>query len=140
MTDSKTEITCFPFFRVLVSFSAELQPFRSNRRASSPLPRLIFLLCFTCKTRCCRPLEREGKKEEEKKKNRECTGETKMRAGDGVAHVAIWVFPASSSRFGTKSVLFFFFFFSPSPSLSLTRTPCLFCVPMLYLSLPSLTI
>lgn len=68
MTDSKTEITCFPFFRVLVSFSAELQPFRSNRRASSPLPRLIFLLCFTCKTRCCRPLEREGKNEEEKKK------------------------------------------------------------------------
>ena len=36
-----------------------------------------------------------------------------MRAGDGVAHVAIWVFPASSSRFGTEFVFFFFFFFLP---------------------------
>ena len=125
-----TEITCFPFFRVLVSFSAELQPLRSNQRASSLLPRLIFLLCFTCKTRCCRPLERDEKKEE---KNGECTGETKMRAGDGVAHVAIWVFPASSSRFGTESVLFFFFFFLPlslslshSHAMSVLRTHALF--------------
>ena len=115
MTESKTNNRnhLFLFFSEYRYHSrAELQPFRSYQRASSPLPRLIFLLCFTCKTRCCR----DKKKKKKGKKDGECTGETKMRAGDGVAHVAIWVFPASSSRFGTEFVLFFcFFFLTPLP-------------------------
>lgn len=57
---------------------------------------------------------------------------TKMREGDDVAHGAIWVFPASSSHFGTEAV---FFHYS-----SLFCMPCLFCVRILYLSFPSLTI
>lgn len=46
-----------------------------------------------------------------------------MREGDSVAHETIWVFPASSSRFGTAAV------FSPSPSplqhaMSVSVYPC----------------
>lgn len=112
-----------PIHSICFHFAA-LSLFMSNQHASSPFHHLTFLFCFACITRRHHPSENGEKKEDMQ--------EDKNERGRRHSSETIWVFPASSSHFGTAVVFF--------PSSSLCYMLCLFCVPMLYLSLPSLTI
>ena len=97
----------------------------SNQRASFSFP--ISYTCSTLHENKMLPSWEDGG--EKKDFRREYTGGTKKweKEGDSIAHETIWVFPASSSGFGTDRPCF-----SPLP-LSLTCRVCSVCTHALFI-------
>lgn len=90
----------------------------TNQHASLPFP-ISYSYSALHENKMLLSLKGGGKKE------RECTGDQEIREGENIAHETIWVFPASSSRFGTKAV-----FFSSS---SLLHTLSVLCTHALFI-------